>query len=264
MTNQVKKPKAAPVAKKTGYKVVKKEAPVVLSKIYEIPKGGGIVCKVVSEATYYDSEKKQVRGIRYCPSEPSIYKDEQSNQSRREHIIFRDGLLIVPENKPNLQAFLDRHPDNRSNGGSLFLVVDRTKDTEKEVADEFLAHDAIAMVRNKDMDELLSVAVSLGINISQKNLEIRRELLKEAKSKPEAFMGMFDDPRVKCRSAVIQATDFQIIDCKPDGAYWFDSGRLIVSCPAGQDSKDILVRFCLTDKGALVYDEILARLDKLS
>lgn len=264
MTNQVKNPKAAPVAKKTGYKVVKKEAPIVLSKIYEIPKGGGVVCKIISEATYYDPEKKQVRGIRYCPSEPSIYKDEQSNQSRREHIIFRDGLLIVPESKPNLQAFLDRHPDNRSNGGTIFLVVDRTKDTEKEVADEFLAHDAIAMVRNKDMDELLSVAVSLGINISQKNLEIRRELLKEAKSKPEAFMGMFDDPRVKCRSAVIQATEFQILSCKPDGAYWFDSGRLIVSCPAGQDSRDILVRFCLTDKGSLVYDEILARLEKLS
>jgi|TARA_R100001509_G_scaffold160265_1_gene127799 hypothetical protein len=264
MANQVKTPKATPAAKKTGYKVVKKEAPVVLTKIYEIPKGGGIVCKITTETTYYDAETRQVRAIRYCPSEPSIYKDEQNPQSRREHVMFNEGLLIVPENKPNLQAFLDRHPENKANGGNLFQLVDRTRDTEKEVKDEFLAHDAIAMVRNKDMDELLSVAVSLGINITQKNLEIRRELLKEAKARPEAFMRMFDDPRVKCRSAVIQATEFQIIDCKPDGAYWFDSGRLIVSCPAGQDSKDILVRFCLTDKGALVYEELLARLEKLS
>ena len=98
MANQVKTPKATPAAKKTGYKVVKKEAPVVLTKIYEIPKGGGIVCKITTETTYYDAETRQVRAIRYCPSEPSIYKDEQNPQSRREHVMFNEGLLIVPEN----------------------------------------------------------------------------------------------------------------------------------------------------------------------
>jgi len=75
---------------------------------------------------------------------------------------------------------------------------------------------------------------------------------------------MFDDPRVKTRSAVIQAMDFQILAGKPDGVYWFDSGRLIISVPAGQDPTDIMVRFCLTEKGASVYEEIVSRLEKLS
>jgi hypothetical protein len=75
---------------------------------------------------------------------------------------------------------------------------------------------------------------------------------------------MFDDPRVKCRSAVIQANDFQIISLRPDGVFWFDSGRLILSVPAGQDPTDIMVRFCLTEKGASVYEELVSRLEKLS
>jgi hypothetical protein len=46
--------------------------------------------------------------------------------------------------------------------------------------------------------------------------------------------------------------------------YWFDSGRLIISVPAGQDPKDMMVRFCLTEKGASVYEELISRLEKLS
>jgi hypothetical protein len=260
--------KAAPAAKKSapkkGYSVVKKEASAPTSKVYEIPQGGGIVFKLKSEVTVYDQNTNMVRAIRYCPGEPSIYKDEQSNNARRQHIMFRDSLLAVPQSQPNLMAFLDVHPDNTANGGNVFKLVDRSVDSEQEVENEFLTHDAVALVRTKDSDEILAVAVALGINIEQKMIEIRRELLREAKANPKEFIGMFDDPRVKTRSAVIQAMDFQILAGKPDGVYWFDSGRLIISVPAGQDPTDIMVRFCLTEKGASVYEEIVSRLEKLS
>jgi hypothetical protein len=249
---------------KRSVPVVKREQAPSLQKIYEIPYGGGIVCKIKSEATVYDPETRQVRGIRYCPNEPSVYMDEQSHNARREHIIFRNGMLIVPENKPNLANFLDLHPQNRANGGELFVVVERSRNVQEQVDREFLLHDAVALVRNKELDELLAVAVALGINIQQKTIEIRRELLTEAKANPDAFIKMFDDPRVKCRSAVIQGHDFQIISLRPDGVYWFDSGRLILSVPAGQDPTDIMVRFCLTEKGASVYEELVSRLEKLS
>jgi len=260
--------KAAPAAKKSapkkGYSVVKKEASAPTSKVYEISQGGGIVFKLKSEVTVYDQNTNTVRAIRYCPGEPSIYKDEQSNNARRQHIMFRDSLLAVPQSQPNLMAFLDVHPDNTANGGNVFKLVDRSVDSEQEVENEFLTHDAVALVRTKDSDEILAVAVALGINIEQKMIEIRRELLREAKANPKEFIGMFDDPRVKTRSAVIQAMDFQILAGKPDGVYWFDSGRLIISVPAGQDPTDIMVRFCLTEKGASVYEEIVSRLEKLS
>jgi hypothetical protein len=173
-------------------------------------------------------------------------------------------MLVAPENKPNLAQFLDFHPQNKANGGELFQLVERSRNVQAQVDQEFLMHDAVALVRTKELDELLAVAVSLGINIQQKNIEIRRELLTEAKANPDAFIKMFDDPRVKCRSSVIQSNDFQIISLRPDGVYWFDSGRLILSVPAGQDPTDIMVRFCLTEKGASVYEELVTRLEKLS
>ena len=82
--------KAAPAAKKakevkSGYKPIKKEKDISSVRIFEIPSGGGIVCKIKSETTVYDKESGRVRQIRYCPGEPSIYKDEQSNNSRRSH-----------------------------------------------------------------------------------------------------------------------------------------------------------------------------------
>ena len=257
-------PKEIVAPKKSGFSPIQKQQDPSSVRVYEIPRGGGIVCKIKSELPVYDRESSTVRQIRYCPGEPSIFKDSQSTNSRRAHIMFRNGMLVVQENQPNLAAFLELHPDNSANGGGLFRLVDNSKSVEKEVSNEFLIHDAVSLVRNKEMDEILSVALSLGININQKSIDIRRELLQEAKSKPAEFIAMFDDPRVKTRSAVIQSNDFQIISCKQDGVYWFDSGRLILSVPAGQDSIDTMVRFCLTEKGATVFEELLARLEKLS
>lgn len=257
-------PRQEQEAQATGFKPIKKERDPSSVRVYEIPSGGGIVCKIKSEAAVYHKDSGKVRTIRYCPGEPSIFKEEQNIASRREHIIFRNGMLVVQENQPNLAQFMELHPDNKANGGGLFILVDNTRNTEQEVENEFLTHDAVSLVRTKDSDEILSVAVSLGIDITQRMIDIRRELLKEAKARPADFIKMFDDPRVKVRSAVIQANDFQIIASKPDGVYWFDSGRLIISVPAGQDPIDIMVRYCLTEKGVNVYEELVARLEKLS
>ncbi len=261
--------KAAPAAKKKtapkkGYSAIKKNPTAPSQKVYQIVKGGGIIFKLRTETTVFDPETNSVRAIRYCPGESSIYKEEQSINARRSHIAFNDGLLAVPVSKPNLMEYLDKHPSNVANGGNKFKIVDNSTDSEEQVEQEFLTHDAIALVRTKDSDEILSVAIALGINIEQKMIEIRRELLREAKANPVQFISMFDDPRVKVRSAVIQGSDFQILAAKPDGVYWFDSGRLILSVPAGQDPVDIMVRFCLTEKGVPVYEELVSRLEKLS
>ena len=112
------------------------------------------------------------------------------------------------------------------------------------------------------MQDLLPVALALNININADNIEIKRELLSAAKSDPSRFIQMFDSPEVKVRSAVLQARNLQILLCSTDSVRWFDSNNIIVSVPAGQDAVDIMVRFCLTDKGAPVYEEVVARLNK--
>jgi hypothetical protein len=270
-TSKVSRPKAAPKAapvstvSSTPTKVKRVESdPKKENKVYTIGKGGGIWYKLrQSNITVFDEETGQVRQLRYSPNENSVWADEQSENIIREQIIFQAKNLVVPYSKPNLQKYLELHPDNRANGGSIFELVDTARNAETELESEFSMLEAVSMVRDKSIDELLPVAMYLGVNTSQKNMEIKRELLREAKANPTRFIQMFDNPMVRTKSVIMSAVDFQILKSDVDGLKWFDSNRLIVATPAGQDTIDIATRFCLSEKGALVFEEIQTQLDKI-
>lgn len=256
-------PAKAATAARQEYTFKHEEKPQPRATSFKMINGGGIIAPIRTEVTVFDKERGQVRQIRYCPNEPSIYVEEQSEHARREHIIFRDKMLFVPIEKPNLLEFMNTHPDNVSNGGNKFKIIDKSRSAEEELDKEFSQYEAVSMVRDKDISELLPVAMFLGINTSRKSAEIRRDLLRDAKKNPTRFVELFDNPQVKCKSAVLQAMDFQILRKKTDGMYWFDTNRLIVTAAAGLDPVDVMTRFCLTEKGAPVYDRLLEELNRL-
>ena len=233
-------------------------------KIYSINKGGGIWYKLKqNNITIFDEETGRVRQLRYSPNEMSVWADEQSENIIREQIVFINKNLLVQYTKPNLQKYLELHPDNVANGGKVFHLVDTEKKATVELDKEFMTLDAVGMVRDKSIDELLPVAMYLGVDTNQKNMEIKRELLREAKANPSRFIQMFDNPVVKVKSTVMSAVDFQILRADKDGLKWYDSNRLIVATPAGQDTIDIATRFCLSEKGAMVLEEIENQLSKI-
>tara|TARA_R110000824_G_scaffold53154_6_gene147346 strand:+ start:24 stop:914 length:891 start_codon:yes stop_codon:yes gene_type:complete len=255
--------KPEPLKKKK--KIIRREVEVNKATEFKIIKGGGIVFMLPQKGvTIYDKEMDTVREIRYCPNEPSIFIDEQSDNALRKTVAFRDGRIFVPREKPNLKAFLETHPGNKANGGSVFHEVNKRKESLEELEKEFLVNDAISIVRDRDINDLLAISMYFGININAPVSEIRYNLLRIAKSKPSEFMQSLDSPQVSCRSTIQQAKDYQILNLKKDGVYWFDSNKLIVSVPVGQDAIDTMVRFCLTEKGASTLDLIEERLDKLS
>jgi hypothetical protein len=234
------------------------------NKIYTISKGGGLWYKLKqNNITVYDEETGSVRQLRYAPNENSVWSDEQSENIIREQIIFEAKNLVVPYTKPNLQKYLALHPDNKANGGRVFELVDNAKKAEVELHTEFAVLDAVSMVRDKSIEELIPVAMYLAIDTNQKNMEIKRELLKEAKANPTRFIEMFDNPVVRTKSVIMSAIDFQILRADDDGLKWFDSNRLIVATPVGQDTIDIATRFCLSEKGAVVFEEIETQLNKI-
>tara|TARA_B100002019_G_scaffold293375_1_gene320549 strand:+ start:1455 stop:2291 length:837 start_codon:yes stop_codon:yes gene_type:complete len=249
----------------------KKKAPILRKEVelehtmWEIPKGGGIAFMIQQRGiTVFDKEKDTIRQMRYCPNENSIWVDEQSENAKKEAVIFRNGKLMVPKEKPNLRKFLENHPQNMANGGTTFKIVNETKKAEDELAKEFSQVEAVAAVRDKDIQELLPVAIFYGLNIDRSTSDIRYDLLKIAKKKPTEFIKAFDSPQVVARSVIRQAADYQIIDLRQDGAYWFDSNGLIVSTPVGQKSIDVLTRFCLTEKGSSVLASLEERLERLA
>ena len=260
-TTDVQQPVTKVVSKKPR---IRQKTEEVNHRIYEISKGGGVVTILrQKEIQIYDEESGQIRNLRYCPRENSPYVDEQNENSVREAVIFRDGRLLVPKEKPNLMKFLDLHPENEANGGHLFKLIDDKKDAEKELAKEFSQSEAIMMVREKDIQDLLPVAIYYGININRATSEIRYDLLQTAKKNPTAFIQAFDSPEVTTRAMITQAGDYQIINLKKSGVYWFDSNQMIVSVPAGMEPVDVMTRFCLTEKGAAVLSTLEEKLEKL-
>lgn len=256
---------AAPVAAPKKKTQILRREPENRHTAWEIPKGGGIAFMIQQRGiTVYDKETDTVRQMRYCPNENSIWVDEQSENAKKEAVIFRNGSLVVPKEKPNLRKFLEHHPQNMENGGKTFRIVNETKKAEDELEKEFSQVDAVAAVRDKDIQDLLPVAIYYGLNIDRSTSDIRFDLLKIAKKKPSEFLSAFDSPQVRARSIVRQAADYQIIDLRNDGAYWFDSNGLIVSVPVGQKAIDVVTRFCLTEKGASVLSSLEERLDRLA
>ena len=259
------KAEVKPQAPKPSRKPILRKTNVDRDVVYTIPKLGGIVYMIKQKGvTVYDKETDTVRAMRYCPNEPSIWVDEQSDNAKKEAVVFRDGALTVPKEKPNLRIFLEKHPDNFANGGRIFKLLDPTTDAQKRLEKEFKQSEAVSMVRDKDINDLLPVAIYYGINIDRPTADIRYELLNLAKKNPKDFISSFDSPQVIARSIVKQAADYQIIKVKADGVYWFDSNGLIVSVPVGANPDDVMTRFCLTEKGASVLSTLEERLNKLA
>lgn len=245
---------------KTKKRTIKRKEVVNENKEYKINRGGGVVYMLPQKGvTVYDEANDTVREIRYCPNEPSIYVDEQSENAVKQSVAFRDGRLFVPKEKPNLRKFLEIHPQN----GPVFKEVNKRRDAEEELQKEFLLTDAIAKVRDTDINDLLPVAIYFGVNINAPVSEIRYNLLNIAKRKTQDFLQSFDSPQVMARSTVQQAKEYQIINVKSNGVFWFDSNNLIVSVPVGQDPIDVMTRFCLTEKGAATLSNLEERLDRL-
>jgi len=245
---------------KTKKRTIRRKEVVNENKEYKINRGGGVVYMLPQKGvTVYDEDNDTVREIRYCPNEPSIYVDEQSENAVKQSVAFRNGRLFVPKEKPNLRKFLEIHPQN----GPVFKEVNKRRDAEQELQKEFLLTDAIAKVRDTDINDLLPVAIYFGVNINAPVSEIRYNLLNIAKRKTQDFLQSFDSPQVMARSTVQQAKEYQIINVKSNGVFWFDSNNLIVSVPVGQDPIDVMTRFCLTEKGAATLSNLEERLDRL-
>ena len=250
---------------------VKKTLPIKRKEVvnqnaeYELLRKSGIVYMLPQKGvTVYDEERDTVRELRYCPNEPSVWRDEQSENATRQSVIFRDGKLFVPKSQPNLRVFMEKHPLNSANGGKMFRLVDKKRDAEQVLKKEFLLTDAIAMVRDKDIQDLLPVAMYFGININSSVADIRYNLLQIAKKKTGEFISAFDSPQVRTRSVLQQAGDYQIIKLNKDSVKWFDTNSMIVSVPVGQDPLDVMTRFCLTEKGSSVLATLEERLERLA
>jgi len=255
----------APSSKSASKPKIKRKAPKTdTPNVYNVINGGGMYFKLRSRTIVFDEEVGYTRELRYCPSEKSIWADEQSDKARVSAVIFRDKTLVVPQSQPNLIQYLERHPDNVANGGIEFKLLNETENIQEEVDTEFIIHDAISMVKSRPLDELLPLAMALNIDVDKDNLSIKRDLIRYARSNPRNFMDMSRNPLVEARGYVSQAYDFDIIKEIKGAVVWADTGKMICSVPVGQNRVDVVTRFVMTDQGSSVLAEIERQLSDIA
>lgn len=249
-----------PPKKSTGISVnstLTSEAPANRAiKQWVAPKGGNVYLLSQKRTTIFDEESGKVRELRYCEGENSVFRDEQSDYATKSPIVFRDKNLFVRPEQPNLQIFLELHPGNSANGGNIFSMIDETAKVEKTVVDEFLVHDAITLLRSKDLDELMAVAISFSIDTERPASEIKHDLLLKAKASPQVFIDSFDNPVVAMKAKLRQAEKLQIVKLQEDAIRWYDTNKVIIVVPVGKEPMDIFVRYCLTEAGSAVVSQI--------
>lgn len=256
MENETKRSVGRPSTQQAKKTQIKRNEDSLTVKEFMALNSGSVFMLMQSGITVYDKDSDRVREIRYCENENSIFKDEQSETSVKSPVVFRMGRLFVPKEQPNLRRFLEVHPGNKSNGGSLFEEVNKEEKAQAKMQDEFLAVDAISLIRTKELDDLLAVALAFGMDIDRPVSEIKHDLLQKAKSNPKVFIDSFDNPIVAMKAKIKQAVSLQLIKADQDAIRWFDTNKVIISVPPGQDPVDIMVRYYLTEAAASLVSEI--------
>lgn len=233
------------------------ENKVNLPSEYEIIGRAGVVYMInKSEVMHFDEKKQKQVSLRYCPNEPSIIKNEQNDNSPKGSIVFREGKIFVNQQDQNLKKFLDLHPDNEVNGGSIFRRVDHAGLAKKELDADFLYADAVMLVRTKPVDEIMSVATAFALNTDRVLDEVKHDLLVFAKKNPKSFIEAFDNPVIETKAKVKKAMKYNLISHKGGHIVWTDTNKHIIAVPEGKDPADIFVRYCMTETGSVVLNEI--------
>lgn len=250
---------SVPQQKKELFKAFEQAGPT--HHEYELTSANGMYYMMkAGPVSVYDEETDSVRAIRYIPREDSIYVEEQTSKPMKQPIIFENGRLWVARSQPNLKKFLDRHPFNEDNGGTLFRRVNLQKQARVDLEQEFQAMDAIRLIREKTLNEILAVATAFGVNTERPVDEIKHDLIQYAKSNPKAFIEAFDNPVIETKAIVRKAMSSGVVMHDLGHIKWVDNKGHILAIPVGQDPVEVFSRWCMTETGSVVLDEIKRQL----
>ena len=210
---------------------------------------------------YFDEEKGYERELKYCQNQKTVFVDEMKGDQRLEHVIFRNGLLIVEKEKTVLQKFLSLYHPLRN---VVFYEEKPAIQAASEVDLIELEIDALTAARNLDIDIAEAVMrVEIGSKVSSmSSKELKRDLLIFAKRNPVLFLELVNDPNVQLRNFGIKATEMGIIKLSSDQRIytWASNDRKLMNVPFDEHPYSALAAWFKTDEGMEVYSNIEKRL----
>ena len=211
---------------------------------------------------WFDEEKGYEREIKYCSNQRTCFVDEMKGDQRLEHIVFRNGLLIVEKEKTVLQKFLSLyHPDR----DVLFYEEKPIAKAATQIEYLEMEVDALNAAINLDIDMAEAVMrVELGSKVSKmSSKELRRDLLLYARQNPSMFLELVNDENVMLRNFGIRAVEMKIIKLSQDQRtfMWGSNDIKLMTVPFDEHPYSALAAWFKTDEGMEVYSSIEKRIN---
>ena len=211
---------------------------------------------------WFDEEKGYERELKYCSNQRTCFVDEMKGDQRMEHIVFRNGMLIVEKEKTILQKFLSLyHPDR----DVMYYEEKPVRKAENEIA--WLEMEVMALNSAMELEVDMAEAVlraEIGSKVStMSSKELKRDLILFAKRNPKLFLELVTDENVVLRNFGIKATELNIIKLSPDQRTftWGSNGRKLMTVPFDEHPYSALASWFKTDEGMEVYSNIEKRLN---
>jgi len=206
---------------------------------------------------WFDDSVGHQRELRYATNQHSPFKDEQRGVSTLGHIVFRNGRLVVPKDKQNLQKFLALHP----NRDKLYYEWQPVKRAANQLDRIELEYEALTAAKGLGIDELEAIMrVEVGNKISKmSSKEIKRDALVLAKKRPDMFLELVGDDNVQLRNIGIKAVESGIIILSQDNRkFTWKNGRKLMTVPYEEHPYSALAAWLKTDEGL----EVLSTIEK--
>ena len=211
---------------------------------------------------WFDEEAGYERELKYCQNQRTVFVDEMKGDQRLEHVVFRNGMLIVEREKTILQKLLSLyHPDR----DKMFYEEKPVQNAIGEIAWIEMEIEALNAAQSIDIDMAEAIMrVEIGSKVSDmSSKELRRDLLLYAKRNPQLFLELVNDENVILRNFGIKATEMGILKLSPDNRTftWASNDRKLMNVPFDEHPYSALAAWFKTDEGMEIYSNIEKRLN---
>jgi hypothetical protein len=211
---------------------------------------------------WFDPVTKEQRELRYATNQNSPFVDEQKGEVTLGHVMIKNGILVVPKEKQNLQKLLSLyHPSLNKK----YVEFDPIVKAVDELDDMEIQLEAMNAAREMDVDQAEAILrVEIGSKVNKMtSKEIKRDLMLFARSNPELFIDLANDENVQLRNIAIKATEEGIIKLTQDQRtfLWASNNRKLMTVPFDENPYSAMAAFFKTDEGIEILRSIEKRLD---
>ena len=236
----------------------------IKDRIYKLVGDKKPISRSIRSANIYwfDEKAGYERELKYCQNQKTPFVDEMVGDQRLDHIIFRNGMLIIEKEKVVLQKLLSLyHPDK----DVLFYEEKPVAVATNEIAWLEMEIEALNAARDIDIDMAEAIMrVEVGSKVSEmSSKELKRDLLLYAKRNPSLFLELVNDENVQLRNFGIKATELGIIKLSSDQRTftWASNDRKLLNVPFDEHPYSALAAWFKTDEGMEIYSNIEKRLN---